>query len=180
MMKTIKIILVLLLILVYLFLNYSSLLFEFLVDKKLDNGDSIGALARDVAKNASCTLDVAGGLVETTNEDTRHEIMCDNNIKHIHFSIYLFKTQRAKNEFLKEDTKRKVYFQKNFGSYYNPKYDRKLTRGMPEFYNPCFKQGKYYVICENVQWNIKTGIPLFNGAPYYHEFKGTDIDWKIS
>jgi len=178
-MKTIKIILVLLLILVYLFLNYSSLLFEMLVDKKLDNGDSVSALAKDVAKNASCALDVAGGLVETTSEDVRHEIPCDNTIKHTYFSIYLFKTERAKNEFLKEDTKRKLYFQNNFGSYYNSKHDRNLTRGCPEFYNPCFKQGSHYVVCENVRWNIKTGIPLFNGAPYYHEFKGTDIDWKI-
>jgi len=68
-MKTIKIIFVLLLILVYLFLNYSSLLFEMLVDKKLDNGDSVSALAKDVAKDASCTLDVAGGLVETKGTD---------------------------------------------------------------------------------------------------------------
>jgi len=68
-MKTIKIIFVLLLIFVYLFLNYSSLLFEMLVDKKLDNGDSVSALAKDVAKDASSTLDVAGGLVETKGTD---------------------------------------------------------------------------------------------------------------
>ena len=68
-MKTIKIIFVLLLIFVYLLLNYSSLLFEMLVDKKLDNGDSVSALAKDVAKDASCTLDVAGGLVETKGTD---------------------------------------------------------------------------------------------------------------
>jgi len=178
-MKTIKIIFILLLIFVYLLLNYSSLLFEMLVDKKLDNGDSVSTLAKDIAKDASCTLDIGGGLVETSSEDVRHEIPCDNNMKNIHFSIYFFKTEMIKNEFLEEDRKRKLYFQNNFGSYYNPKHDRSLTRSCPELYNPCFKRGSHYVVCENVRWNRKTGIPLFNGAPYYHEFKGTDMDWKI-
>jgi len=177
-MKTLKILLAFLLILFYLFLNYSSLLFEFMVDKKLDNGQSVSSLAKDVAKNASCTLDIGGSLVETSADDTMHEIWCNNEHKNIHFSIYVFTTKIAKNEFLEENKQRRLYFQKNFGTYYNPKHDRNLTRGIPEFYRPCFKQGKYYVVCEDVEWN-RAGIPQFTGEPYYHEFKGTDINWKI-
>ena len=178
-MKTIKIILVSLSILFYLFLNYSTLLFEFLLDKELDNGGSVSTLAKEVSKNASCSLDIIGSLVETSNEDTMHSFWCTHNRKNVHFFIHIFTTQAEKNKFLKEDTARRVYFQKNFGSYYNPKHDRNLTRGQPEFYNPCFKHGKYYVVCENANWNHNTGVPQFNGEPYYHEFKGTNIDWEI-
>jgi len=178
-MKTIKMILAFLLILFYLFLNYSPLLFEFLLDKELDNGGSVSTLAKEVSKNASCSLDIVGSLVETGKEDIRHELSCNNKYKDIHFSIYIFKTQTEKNKFLAENKKRKVYFQKNFGSYYNPTHARNSTRGQPEFYNPCFKHGKYYVVCENANWNHNTGVPQFNGEPYYHEFTGNDIDWEI-
>lgn len=177
-MKTIKILLVFLLILFYLFLNYTPLVLEWYFDKKLDNGESVTSLARDVAKNASCTLST-DELVETTSDDVHHQLMCENKIKNIHFVINVFTTEIAKNEFLREDEKSRLYFQKTFGKYYNPKYDRNVRRAIPAFYAPCFKQGKYYVVCEDVRWNLRTGIPIFNGEAYYHEFKGTDIDWKI-
>ena len=177
-MKIFKIIVIFILTLIYLFINYFTVLFEFMIDKELDNGDSVSALAKEVSQNASCTLDIIGSLIETSKEDTIHEFECHNEIKKIHFSIYIFTTEDAKDSFLKENNKRKIYFQKNFHSYYNPKHDINLTRGMPEFYNPCFKQGQYFVVCENAQWH-KNGVPQFTGAPYYHEFKGEEIEWKI-
>ena len=178
-MKTTKIILVFLLTIFYLFLNYFTLFLELFIDKKLDNGNSVSALAKDVSSMASCNVDIIGSLVETTDADTLHIFWCDNQNKDIHFSIYIFTTQEEKQKFLERDTKRKLYFQKNFHSYYNPKHNRNLTRGQPEFYNPCFKHGLYYVVCENANWNSSTGIPKLNAEPYYHEFKGKDIKWKI-
>jgi len=161
------------------FLIITTPLINFFIDKELDNGDSVRALAKDIASNASCDLDVFGGLIETSSQDTLHQFMCDHRRKNVHFLINIFTTQKAKNKFLEEDTKRKHYFQEHFKSYYNAKHDRNLTRGCPDFYNPCFKQGGYYVVCENADWNQYTGVPHFNGEPYYHEFKGEDIEWRI-
>jgi len=138
------------------FLIITTPLINFFIDKELDNGDSVRALAKDVASNASCDLDIFGGLIESSGKDTLHEFMCDNKNKNLHFSIYIFKTQAEKNLFLTDETKRNAY-------------------------TPCFKQGKYFVVCENANWYTNTNIekPHFNGEPYYHEFKGEDMDWKI-
>jgi len=160
------------------FLIITTPLINFFIDKELDNGDSVCALAKDVSSNASCNLDIFGGLIETSDEDTQHEFMCDNKDKNLRFSIYIFKTQAAKKEFLEANTKNKIYFQQTFKSYANPKHSKYLIKGIPDFYNPCFKQGDHYVICEDVRWDNR-GTSQFNGEPYYHEFKGEDIDWNI-
>lgn len=177
-MRTIKILFVVIFIIFYFSINYLSSFLEYILDKKLDNGNSIRALAKDITSNASCDLDVLGSLIEAVNEDDIHFFFCTHNRKNVHFLIHIFTTQTEKHTFLEKDNKRKIYFQKKFHSYYNPKHDKSLTRGMPEFYNPCFKQGKYFVVCEDARWD-KSGIPQFTGAPYYHEFKGEDIAWKI-
>ena len=97
-MKTIKILFVFLFIIFYFSVNYFSLFLEFFIDKKLDNGDSIRTLAKDITNNASCDLDVIGSLIETSNGDTMHSFWCAHNRKNVHFLfIYLQPKQKKIN-----------------------------------------------------------------------------------
>lgn len=121
------------------------------LDTKPTDFRSSAYLAKSIAHAAHADIELA--FVEYEYDENATVFYFNANIKDVPFTIEIYLEQNMRDIGFKNSILNK---------------DKLYNR-------PCFKAGKFYIICETYRVKSKKDKPIFRGAQYYSQFPGEDI-----